>query len=50
MNSCDQKDGKKITAQPFTSPQCRITMIRSRGLFPKSKKGKEKRRYSLLVF
>lgn len=32
------------------SPWYRMAMILSRGLFPKSKNGKEKRRYSLLVF
>lgn len=37
-----------LTRSPWKP--CRITVIQSRGLFPKSKKGKEKRRYSLLVF
>lgn len=37
-------------AQHTALEQCGITVILSRGLFPKSRKGKEKRRYSLLVF
>ena len=65
MNSRDQKDAKNECTTssncnkmsewlphcaPFERPQFRIIVILSRGLFPKSKKGKEKRRYSLLVF
>lgn len=64
MNSSDPKDAKIffypqhpqiVTKMSEWLPrraalESRITVILSRGLFPKSKKGKEKRRYSLLVF
>lgn len=48
--NCNKMSGWLSHRTALESPRCRISVTLSRGLFPTSKKGKEKRRYSLLVF